>query len=85
MRKLICTLLMLALLVPMMSVMTSAADLVNVYDSTQKVIGIPPTTRDAEHTSTNANYYASNLIELQPGDVVTFAPVATNLAYHART
>ena len=83
--KQICLVLMLALLVPMMSVMISAADLVNVYDSTQKVIGIPPTERDAEHTSTNQNYYASNLIELQPGDVVTFAPVATNLAYHART
>ena len=84
-KRLLSVLLVLALLVPMMSIMASAADLENKYDSTGKVIGIPPTTRDAEHTSTNQNYYASNLIELQPGDVVTFAPVATNLAYHART
>lgn len=82
---LLSALLVLALLVPMMSIMASAADLENKYDSTGKVIGIPPTTRDAEHTSTNQNYYASNLIELQAGDVVYFAPVATNLAYHART
>ena len=84
-KRLYSALLVLALLVPMMSVMASAADLENKYDSTVKVIGIPPTTRDAEHTSTNQNYYASNLIELQAGDVVFFGPVATNLAYHART
>ena len=84
-KRLLSALLVLALLVPMMSIMASAADLENKYDSTGKVIGIPPTTRDAEHTSTNQNYYASNLIELQAGDVVYFAPVATNLAYHART
>ena len=84
-KRLFSALLVVALLVPMMSFMTSAANFENKYDSTQKVIGIPPTERDAVHTSTNQNYYASNLIELQPGDVVTFAPVATNLAYHART
>ena len=84
-KRLLSALLVLALLVPMMSIMASAADLENKYDSTGKVIGIPPTTRDAEHTSTNQNYYASNLIELQAGDVVYFGPVATNLAYHART
>lgn len=84
-KRLLSALLVLALLVPMMSIMASAVDLENKYDSTGKVIGIPPTTRDAEHTSTNQNYYASNLIELQAGDVVYFAPVATNLAYHART
>lgn len=85
MKKLICALLVLALLVPMMSVMASAAELENKYDPTAKVIGIPMQTRDEEHTSTNANYFASNLIELQVGDVVCFGPVATNLAYHART
>ena len=84
-KRILCALLVFALLVPMMSVMASAADLENKYDSTQKVIGIPMQTRDEEHTSTNANYVASNLIELQPGDVVCFGPVATNLAYHART
>ena len=84
-KRILCALLVFALLVPMMSVMTSAADLENKYDSTQKVIGIPMQTRDEEHTSTNANYVASNLIELQVGDVVCFGPVATNLAYHART
>ncbi len=84
-KRLLSALLVLALLVPMMSVMASAADLVNKYDSSAKIIGIPPEKRDAEHTSTNQNYYASNLIELQPGDVVCFGPVATNLAYHART
>ena len=84
-KRLLCALLTLALLVPMMSVMASAADLENKYDSTAKVIGIPMQTRDEPHTSTNANYVASNLIELQAGDVVYFGPVATNLAYHART
>ena len=84
-KRILCALLVFALLVPMMSVMASAADLENKYDSTQKVIGIPMQTRDEEHTSTNANYVASNLIELQVGDVVCFGPVATNLAYHART
>ena len=84
-KRFLCTLLAIALLVPVMSVMTSAADLENKYDSTAKVIGIPMQTRDEPHTSTNANYVASNLIELQVGDVVYFGPVATNLAYHART
>lgn len=84
-KRLLCTLLVFALLIPMMSVMTSAADLENKYDSSAKVIGIPPQTRDEEHTSTNANYCGSNLIELQAGDVIFFGPVATSLAYHART
>jgi hypothetical protein len=84
-KRLFSALLVLALLVPMMSVMASAAELENKYDSSKRIIGIPPDQRDAEHTSTNANYCASNLIELQPGDVVCFGPVATNLAYHART
>ena len=47
-KRLFCTLLIFALLIPMMSVMTSAADLENKYDSTAKVIGIPPQTRDEE-------------------------------------
>lgn len=84
-KKLFSALLVLALLVPMMSVMASAAELENKYDSTAKVIGIPMQTRDEAHTSTNTNYVASNLIELQPGDAVFFGPVATNLPYHART
>lgn len=84
-KRLFSALLVLALLVPMISVMASAAELENKYDSAAKVIGIPMQTRDEAHTSTNANYVASNLIELQPGDVVCFGPVATNLAYHART
>ena len=84
-KRLFSALLVLALLVPMMSVMASAAELENKYDSTQRVIGIPMQTRDEEHTSTNANYVASNLIQLQAGDTVFFGPVATNLAYHART
>ena len=83
-RKIVCALLVLAMLVPMMSFMTSAADVTNLYDASKAACGTPPTTASAAATY-NANYYCSNLIEVKAGDVVTFGPVQINQGYFLTT
>ena len=83
-RKIVCALLMLAMLVPMMSFGTSAADFVNLYDNAQATIGVPPTTKDAPGNG-NANYYVSNPVAVKEGDVVTFGPVQINQGYFLTT
>ena len=82
--KLICTVLMLALLVPMMSFMAGAAEITNLYDASKATCGTPPTTATAS-PAYNANYYCSNLIEVKAGDVVTFGPVQKNQGYFLTT
>ena len=83
-RKFVCTLLVLAMLVPMMSFMASAADFTNLYDASKVACGTPPATASAAATY-NANYYCSNLIEVKAGDVVTFGPVQINQGYFLTT
>ena len=83
-RKIICALLMLAMLVPMMSFMTSAADFTNLYDASKASCGTPPTTATA-NPAYNANYFCSNLIEVKAGDVVTFGPVQIKQGYFLTT
>ncbi len=83
-KKVVCALLMLAMLVPMMSFGTSAADFTNLYDNAQATVGTPPTTKDAAGSG-NANYYTSNAVEVKEGDVVTFGPVQINQGYFLTT
>lgn len=83
-RKIICSLLALAMLVPMMSFMASAADLVNLYDNALATVGTPPSTKDAAGSG-NANYYTSNAVEVKEGDVITFGPCQKNQGYFLST
>ena len=83
-RKIVCALLMLAMLVPMMSFMAGAADFTNLYDASKAACGTPPTSATAA-ASYNANYYCSGLIEVKAGDVVTFGPVQINQGYFLTT
>ena len=55
-RKLICSLLVLAMLVPMMSFMASAADLVNLYDLAAVKCGTPNSSSADVDPKYNANY-----------------------------
>ena len=80
----VCALLMLAMLVPMMSFGTSAAEFTNLYDNAKATCGTPGTTATANPTY-NANYYTSGLIEVKAGDVVTFGPVQKNQGYFLTT
>ncbi|MBQ8258453.1 MAG: SGNH/GDSL hydrolase family protein, partial [Clostridia bacterium] len=80
-RKIICSLLVLAMLVPMMSFMASAADLVNLYDLAAVKCGTPQSSADSD-PKYNANYYCSGKIEVKPGDVLTFGPVMTGQGYY---
>ncbi len=83
-RKAVCALLMLAMLVPMMSFGASAADFTNLYDNALATVGTPPSTKDAPGSG-NANYYVSNPVEVKEGDVVTFGPVQVNQGYFLTT
>jgi len=80
-RKIICSLLVLAMLVPMMSFGTSAADIVNLYDLAAVKCGTPQSSADSD-PKYNANYYCSGKIEVKPGDVLTFGPVMTGQGYY---
>lgn len=79
--KQICLLLMLAMLIPMMTFMASAADLTNLYVLSEVKCGTPQSTADAD-PKYNANYYCSGKIEVKPGDVLTFGPVMTGQGYY---
>ncbi len=80
----ICVLLMLAMLVPMMSFGTSAAEFTNLYDNALATIGVPPATKDAPGNG-NTTYFVSNPIAVKEGDVVTFGPVQINQGYFLTT
>ena len=85
MKKLICALLVLAMLVPMMSVMTSAADLVNLYDASKAVCGTPNTAGRDVDPKYNANYYCSAPIDVKAGDVICVGPVHKDQGYYFTT
>ncbi len=81
--KQICFVLMLAMLIPMMTFMASAAEIVNLYDESKVGLGTPPTTRDAS-VDASENFYTTHAIEVKAGDVVTLAPVVTGQPYYIR-
>ena len=80
--KHLCFVLMLALLVPMMSVFASAADLVNLYDASKAVCGTPNTGSRDNAPTYNANYYCSAPIYVKEGDVITVGPVHKDQGYY---
>lgn len=84
MKKLICVFLMLAMLVPMMSVFASAADATNLYVAADATIGTPAKTKD-EAASGNRLYVTSSAIAVKEGDVVTFGPVLPGQGYYITT
>lgn len=81
--KQICLVLMLAMLIPMMTFMASAAEIVNLYDSTQAKLGTPGTSKNAALDASD-NFYTTHAIEVKAGDVVTLAPVVTGQPYYIR-
>ena len=85
MKKLICALLMIAMLVPMMSVMTSAAAPTNLYDASKAELGVPPTTNVNDVASGNRLYWTAAPIAVKEGDVVTFGPMLSGQGYFITT
>ncbi|MBO5969580.1 MAG: hypothetical protein J6S14_13895 [Clostridia bacterium] len=81
----LCALLMLAMLVPMMSVMASAADLTNLYDASKAVCGTPNSAQRDTAPTYNANYYCSEPIYVKEGDVITVGPVHVDQGYYFTT
>jgi len=84
MKKLICALLIIAMLVPMMSVFASAAAPTNLYVAADATIGTPAKTKDAA-ASGNRLYVTSSAIAVKAGDVVTFGPVLPGQGYYITT
>jgi hypothetical protein len=72
---------MIAMLVPMMGVMTSAAELENLYKLSEVKGGTTSATAD-EDPKPNVNYYCSGKIEVTAGDVITFGPVRITQSYY---
>ena len=85
MKKFLSIILMLALLVPMMSVFASAADLVNLYDASKAVCGTPNSSQRDTAPTYNANYFCSDVIYVKEGDVITVGPVFTGQGYYFTT
>ena len=85
MKKFLSIILMLALLVPMMSVFASAAELVNLYDASKAVCGTPNSSQRDTAPTYNANYYCSDPIYVKEGDVITVGPVHKDQGYYFTT
>ena len=85
MTKTLCALLMLAMLVPMMSFMTSAAEITNLYDVSKAQLGTPPSTNVNDNASGNRLYWTSAPIAVKAGDVVTFGPMLSGQGYYITT
>ncbi len=81
----LCAILMLAMLVPMMGIMASAADLVNLYDASKAVCGTPNSAQRDTAPTYNANYYCSDVIYVKEGDVITVGPVHKDQGYYFTT
>ena len=81
--KQICLVLMLAMLIPMMTFMASAAEIVNLYDQSKAKLGTPGSSRDVALDASD-NFYTTHAIEVKAGDVVTLAPVVTGQPYYIR-
>ncbi len=87
MKKLITALLLAAMLLPILSVMSSATgatmpEIKNLYINAETKVGIPTTSNVNGGTDGNTNYHASNVIEVKPGDVVTIGPVFVDQGYY---
>jgi hypothetical protein len=85
MKKFLSIILMLAMLVPIMSVFASAADLVNLYDASKAVCGTPNSSQRDTAPTNNANYYCSEPIYVKEGDVITVGPVHKDQGYYFTT
>ena len=85
MKRFLSIILMLAMLVPMMSVFASAADLVNLYDASKAVCGTPNSSQRDTDPTYNANYYCSTAIYVKEGDVITVGPVHKDQGYYFTT
>ena len=81
--KQICLMLMLAMLIPMMTFMAGAAEIVNLYDRSKAALGTPGASRDAALDASD-NFYTTHAIEVKAGDVVTLGPVVTGQPYYIR-
>jgi len=76
---------MLAMLVPMMGIMASAAELTNLYDASKAVCGTPNSAERDNAPTDNANYYCSEPIYVKEGDVITVGPVLKDQGYYFTT
>lgn len=85
MKKFLSIILMLAMLVPMMSVFASAAAPTNLYDASKAQLGTPPTTNVNDNASGNRLYWTAAPIAVKAGDVVTFGPMLTGQGYYITT
>lgn len=65
---------MLSLSVSLATSATAAVSIDNLYDNSKAQVGIPSTSSKDADITYNANFYASNLIPVKEGDVVTFGP-----------
>ena len=84
MKKFLSIILMLAMLVPMMSVFASAAAPTNLYDASKAQLGTPPTNVN-DNASGNRLYWTAAPIAVKEGDVVTFGPMLTGQGYYITT
>ena len=73
------------MLVPMMSVMTSAAEIKNLYVFADAQLGTPPTTNVNDVASGNRLYWTAAPIAVKEGDVVTFGPMLSGQGYYITT
>ena len=85
MKKFLSVILVLAMLVPMMSVMTSAAEIKNLYVFADAQLGTPPTTNVNDVASGNRLYWTAAPIAVKEGDVVTFGPMLSGQGYYITT
>ena len=74
---------MLAMLIPMMTFIAGAAEIVNLYDRSKAALGTPGASRDAALDASD-NFYTTHAIEVKAGDVVTLGPVVTGQPYYIR-
>lgn len=81
----LCIILMLAMLVPMMGIMASAAELTNLYDASKAVCGTPNSADRDTDPKFNGNYYCTAPIYVKEGDVITVGPVFTGQGYYFTT
>ena len=85
MKKFLSVILVLAMLVPMMSVMTSAAEIKNLYVFADAQLGTPPSTNVNDVASGNRLYWTAAPIAVKEGDVVTFGPMLSGQGYFITT
>lgn len=79
-----CAFLLTAILLSLLQVVPvlAASELENLYDSSAAVCGIPSASGKDVAPTYNANYYASGVIAVKPGDVVTFGPCFVDQGFY---